>query len=419
MLLRAGASQSEITPPIGTPFGGFAIERSSPATGVHDPLLVTATALSSGQETVVVISCDLQTIAPDVVANVRARIQQRYEIPPRNVLVGATHVHSAPGGDASERQIPGVDHFYTTPEALERIERGIDQAVADALQRLQAVEVVGATGMVPGIGRSRHVPDEPAPAPASLLVARTVDDHQPVTAIVNYGCHPSILGPENTVISADYPAVVRRELSEQLGVPVVNFLNGPAGDISTRGIRQSQTFDEVERLGLVLSDQLKALIRDLAPIPSTPVRGASRVIDLPTDPSLLRQLQLVLTSESKPPSYRARRAELMIERVKSVGPTVPCEVQALRCGDIVFIGIAAELFSELGQMVRNQMPESVMLIAAPANGTVGNLPTSDLHETVHPIVAANADVQVRDAVMETVAVTFSHDQDRRDGQGTL
>src|SRR5690606_17394596 len=127
---------------------------------------------------------DLQTIAPELVGRVRARLRADPGIDPGAVLVAATHVHSAPGGDASERQIPGVDPFYTTPEAERRIEAGILSAARQAWRSRQPAELCAASGLIPGIGRSRHAPEDPVQAAAHLLVAVDATSGRPLTVLV-------------------------------------------------------------------------------------------------------------------------------------------------------------------------------------------------------------------------------------------
>ena len=58
-------------------------------------------------------------------------------------------------------------------------------------------------------------------------------DGTPLAVMVNYACHPVVLGPENLEYSADYPSEMRRYLEEQMGHGVMAFfLQGAPGDIN-------------------------------------------------------------------------------------------------------------------------------------------------------------------------------------------
>ncbi len=387
MGVRIGGGCGEITPALGTPFGGFAIERTARAMAVHDPLLATATLITNEEDAIVLISCDLQVISPDAVARARAAIHARWGIPAAHVLIAATHVHSAPGGDASERQISGVDPYFTTPEATERIHAGILAAVDKAHAALRLATLHGVFSEISGIGRSRHAPERDISASVCLLVAMDDVMSQPIAAIANYGCHASILGPDNTSFSADYPGVVRRELSRRLGGVPVSFLNAPAGDISTRATRRATSFAEVERLGGMLADQIHHTLGAPTPIQAAPLTGAITTIAVPVDTTLLPRLIAASEAFSGPDDIGARRRAFQIERLRALrDPTIPCEIQAIRCGDIAFVGIAAELFGEPARALAAMSPAAHTVLIAPANGTIGNIPPPALHAEVHPIV---------------------------------
>jgi hypothetical protein len=51
--------------------------------------------------------------------------------------------------------------------------------------------------------------------------------------IILYPCHPVVLGPENRLISGDYPAFTRSVLEAQSPGSIAVFLPGTAGDINT------------------------------------------------------------------------------------------------------------------------------------------------------------------------------------------
>jgi hypothetical protein len=75
-------------------------------------------------------------------------------------------------------------------------------------------------------------------------------DGRPVAAIVTFGCHPTYLGPANTLISPDYPGVTRDVFESITATPCV-FLQAGAGNVGPfRGFLGETT--EVERCGTIL-----------------------------------------------------------------------------------------------------------------------------------------------------------------------
>src|SRR5262249_13108583 len=48
--------------------------------------------------------------------------------------------------------------------------------------------------------------------------------------LVNYACHPSVLGPDNLEYSADYPGAMKRYVESQIPGAMCLFVQGGAGD---------------------------------------------------------------------------------------------------------------------------------------------------------------------------------------------
>jgi hypothetical protein len=56
-------------------------------------------------------------------------------------------------------------------------------------------------------------------------------DGRPKAVLVNYACHPSVLGPDNLDYLADYPGALRRYVEAQIPGALYLFVQGGAGDI--------------------------------------------------------------------------------------------------------------------------------------------------------------------------------------------
>ena len=69
----------------------------------------------------------------------------------------------------------------------------------------------------------------------------------------------------------------------------------------------------------------------------------------------------------------------MIELTEAGGleEAMAAEVQAIACGEVVFVGLASEAFTRLGQIVRQAVPGRHLLIAATCNGVLGYLGTPE------------------------------------------
>jgi len=91
--LRAGAAIANITPPLGElVVGGFV---PFPANQIHDPLHARCLVLDDGKTRIAIVICDNLGINRDVYDEARKQISENSKIPANQILMAATHTHSA------------------------------------------------------------------------------------------------------------------------------------------------------------------------------------------------------------------------------------------------------------------------------------------------------------------------------------
>ena len=141
--LQAGAATSNITPELGTlVVGGFA---PYPAQHVHDELPVRCLVLDDGQTKLALVVCDLLGLHRSVSVEARRLIQEATGIPPQNVLISATHTHSAGTALGKSR--------YVNHQVLDDYQRFVARRIADGVRRavnlLRPAEIAFGTVDVP------------------------------------------------------------------------------------------------------------------------------------------------------------------------------------------------------------------------------------------------------------------------------
>lgn len=123
--LQAGAATSNITPPIGSlRVGGFA---PYPTEHVHDELHARCLVLDDGKTKLALVVCDLLGLHRSVSIEARRLIQEATGIPPENVMVSATHTHSAGSALGSSR--------YVNEQKLDDYQQFLARRIADGVQR--------------------------------------------------------------------------------------------------------------------------------------------------------------------------------------------------------------------------------------------------------------------------------------------
>jgi hypothetical protein len=282
----AGVARVEVTPPIGSPMGGYSA-REGPSTGVHDPLYATVLVLKSAGVTVAIVSCDLRSFPSErIIALARERKLADH------VLIAVTHNHSGP--------LTWEDKGWPQPERswFADTEDRILQAIETARKQMFPARIAAGFGEV-YLGHNRrqvnadgevtmlwrNAERKPtAPIDPTVGVIRVDDDAgKPRALIVNYACHAVILGPDNRLISADYPGYMARRIEHELTGALCLFTQGGAGDINPYLDKQpvaQNGFVEAEKMGNALADAALAVARRLKPQanPNARLLAASEVL---------------------------------------------------------------------------------------------------------------------------------------------
>ena len=90
--------------------------------------------------------------------------------------------------------------------------------------------------------------------------------------VVNYACHPVVLGPRNRKISADYPGVMREIVEERCGdACLCLFIQGAGGDINplmmARGDSRENDFEVVQVMGEMLAAEVQRALSFIEDVP--------------------------------------------------------------------------------------------------------------------------------------------------------
>ncbi len=280
--LKAGAATVNITPQESHFLYGYPyVERMS--TGTHDDLLSSALYLTDGKNQVLFIANDVIYVSKASTARIRESISEKTGIRASNILVAATHTHSAPVTvdlviSANDPIVPKVDRNY-----LKFMEESAVKAACQAVENATLAEIAVVVGDATGIGTNRHNP------------AGAKDMDVPVLLVKNktgafIGCmlvcnmHPTILHEDSTLLSGDFPHYVRKSLQNDLlgkECPVVYF-TGTAGNQSPRHVTKSNTFEEAERIGQIVTDSIISKLTETVTFSShMPVSAAQKFVDLP------------------------------------------------------------------------------------------------------------------------------------------
>jgi hypothetical protein len=296
----------------------------------------------------------------------RRAIAAETGIPASNVLIMATHTHSAPWSPVYEDKLlaherKNLDLVHQDP---------LHQAWAADLERwtIKAVKQADLSKqpLTLGVGRAWvgevlfnrrprrpdgrvdtvFQPADPYVLPSGLrfgpvdptltLLVLHNPQGRPIGALFHVACHPVAVYPFHKGVSGDWPGAAATRLGSDLGGIAV-FLQGCCGDIVPA------------RRGLGARDQMAQLMAERA------LAASKQTLTLSLSP-----LQALSVRVALPLSEPAR---------KELGQdTLEAEVQVLRLGSLALVALPGEPLSGLAERIGAQSPYPHTLVLGYANG---------------------------------------------------
>jgi neutral ceramidase len=275
---RAGVSRIDITPQPGHVMGGYSA-RQGTATGTHDPLFATVLVLEgANSEKLAWITADLRSF---VSTRVGEEIRKRFGI--RHTLISVSHTHSGPlTWEARTAWYARAEDqmIAATGEAVKALEPATIAVATASVYLGFNRRKVGKDGVVTMQWRNEaKLPSHPVdPQVTVLAIQRQTQPANPLAILVHYACHPTILGPDNLLFSADYPGALRESLERTFPASKVAFIQGGAGDINPYRDKEpgpTAGFAAVQEAGQELAKVVTAAVRRAKPLPNE--SGALRI----------------------------------------------------------------------------------------------------------------------------------------------
>jgi len=381
--LRAGWARADISPPLGIHMGGY-WGRSSGATAILDRLEAKALVVSDKDSSVVLLVLDIVALAAADVQIIRDRITAATGISPQAVMVCCTHTHAGPLTLAF-RGMGEMDCAY-----MGSLRDAAVQA-ASAAAGTQEPATLRYVQTPVQIGHNRPDPRGPV---STVLQAFEVVTERAAAVVFSHACHPVVLGPSNHGISAEFPGAAVRRL-EADGVSFAMFVNGACADVNPR-LAQGEA-EQVTELGHELADAvLVAIDTEGVRICAGGLAHRRKIVSLPLihSPPRAHLIAEILALKGRamvkrlvgggnywdqlvPQAQRQWAKEALNQTGAHERTTTPFEIQTLRIGSLVLLGMEGEIF------VRYQLDHEGTSVLQPtilcgfANGCIGYVPTAD------------------------------------------
>ncbi len=396
--MLVGFQSVDITPPLGVPLSGHFVRR--PSDEIHDPITAFATVLDDGQSRVALVGTDTIGLPKWLVDASREQIRKQTEIPGEAVMLWATHTHAGP---VLEREHPHGCH----PEYNNVLPKLIASAVAGAVGNLQETTArvaighedrisfnrryrmrSGGTHTNPGVGNP-SVAGVDGPTDPDVGVLFFDRDGVCEGAVVNFACHPDVIGSGNHQYSGDYPFFLRDALRDAYGSDFFTmFGNGACGNlnhINVFGKKRQGGFDHSRLMGRTLAGEVMKCDYVAGPVELGPISYASEKVALNlrefTSEEIAEYRALLADPEVagkriSSGDFTRGKAERALAIVDAGITSEEVEVQVLRLGDVAIVSIPGEYFVEFGLAIKQQSCAQRTFLIELANGCIGYIPTA-------------------------------------------
>jgi Neutral/alkaline non-lysosomal ceramidase, N-terminal len=415
---RAGAATSNITPQIGGNIvGGFS---PVPSTNVHDELNARCLVLDDGKTKLALVVCDLLGIHRSVSDEARKLIQEGVGLPQENVLISATHTHSASSAMGQDR--------FKFEQPLEEYQQFVARRIADGVQRavnnLRPAQIAFGTTEAPEHVFNRRwfmklgtVPENPfgttdlvkmnppagnpnltEPAgptdPTISFFALREPGGKHVALYSAYSLH-YVGGVNGSDISADYYGIYCDQLQRLLAParqdpPFVALMaNGTSGDINNIDFRtprpRQQPYEQMRKVADDVAQKVFEAVGKLQFRENIRLDARYREPTLnwrhPTAEQLAWAKKTVAAGPK--PGRTADLSFIYAERALRLAEypeTTAVPLQVFAIGDVAMGTMPCEVFCEIGLEFKSRSPLQPAFMVELAHGYFGYLPTPRQHK---------------------------------------
>jgi len=374
-MLKIAVSERDITPREPLDICGFAL-RQNPSVGINDPLKIRFLSLrDSYQNRVLLGAADVLSFSRETFRNLRDDIHAVNDsLAEAHVAIATSHTHSGPA-TVLLRKCGKMDRGY-----LSWMKGEFVAAASQAdVEKHRSVEVFLGTAEADVSINRRQGEAAEVDRKVRVISFRDPASGKPLANIINFACHPVVLGHENRLVSADFPGLLCAQLEEDTGAAWL-FLNGAAGDINPRVAHSSDPAD-AQKVAEELAKAARQAMAAAEPIKFGRMGWYRQNVQIPC-----RVPESVAEIESRVAMIHERfglAPEIFANRVQhdkqmlangTYPESVGMELTLLTFGRALgILFVPGELFSSIGLRAQRLAAPLPLVISGFSNGSVGYL----------------------------------------------
>lgn len=350
--------------------------------GQEGQLRATAIVFATSPETkVAFVSCDVLMVTRELLEPALEQIERQTGIPRAHVLVAPTHTHHAP----STIRV----HGYGADEAFCRqLQQAVADAVVKAAHNLEPVTAYFAMGEEKTVGQNSRLllsdgtifwigprhdaigPTGPVDTDLPVLFFRRPDGS--MKAFLFAHATHAIGTVKGDLRSPTFYGLAVQELEKEWNT-IGAYFPGPCGSTHRLDVPPAEAQQRIMRA-------VRDAVAQAQPLQLEPVRAVRREFHF-----FVRHFDE--EAEQRAVEYYCRTrtggsADAIIEVFRQMrrelaplqGQKKATEIQAIRLGDVCFVGVPAELFPSVGFEIRRRSPFRITYVIELANDWIGYVP---------------------------------------------
>lgn len=347
--LDVGVRVADITPDVETyrvPMSGYGARLGKPSAGVHDRLHAKVLYFRDGDTCMALIACDLRSITPEFKGQIVEK-SGGHGLALDNVLISASHTHAGPS--MYPEKFWQLQFGAYDPKIVDIMSTSVAKAITQAVQNAAPAKVGFSEGSADGFTRNRRwgydtearkaAGEKPAVDPTVWVMRVDSMEGEPRVLLVNFATHPTILGHENMLISAEWPGALQRELEKLFPGATALYVNGAQGDQAPSGAQGADDFEKVNDFGTRLARIAAEIARGIETEAAVPIGFGRSTPSLP---------ESVFTENSK-----KRYGDYLNAALEALPRTA--EIQVFQIGKTALVGLPGEPILEVGQAVQQSV----------------------------------------------------------------
>lgn len=348
--------KTDVTPNRPCRMGGY--ERTKKSEGILDPIQVNYMGLEVQHKPILLAMIDCICLDKEFVSDVKQAVSRRTGLSENQIIISCIHTHSAPCFFKLT--------FESVPAETEltiQLKKTIIEDLCKCSDSMIPCTLQYETCMIDGMYGNRN--QKEAWSDKSFHVLKFYHNDTLIGSFVNISTHPTLLGGDNLLLSADLLGHIRNQLEEELHAPVL-ISNGSCGDVSTRFYRTHH-----ENLNLCTEAILKQYQEKKQQIRLELNKCDMYAIDLQStsdftkDPVHQKLKEAILKQDSAINDLFLHKCEIK----ESFGRfTLHLHADIIAYNDLILITLPGDILSTFGRRIKAAFPDKIVILICYSGG---------------------------------------------------